>query len=83
MRVVKQLRKTIIRYPIETAQYKMIHSYHRSARVNFYQRIILDSRYDYSRDSINTIQYQLHRVTFYKLFILFNVTLIAETYQQI
>ncbi len=83
LRVVKQLRKTVIRYPIEIARYKMIRSNHRSAPVNPYRRKILDSQYDYSLDGINTTQYELHRVTFYKLFTLVNVTLIEETYQQI
>ncbi len=83
LRVVKKLKKTIIRYPIDIGRYKMIHSYHTSAAVNPYRRKILYSRYDYSLDGINTTQYQLHRVTFYKLFTLINVTLIEETYQQI
>ncbi len=83
LRVIKKLRKTIIRYPIDIARYKMIHLYHRSARENLYRRKILYSQYDYSLDGINTTQYQLPRVTFYKLFTFINVTLIEETYQQI
>jgi beta-1,4-galactosyltransferase 3 len=81
LRVIKQLKKSITRYPIEIARYKMIR--HKSAPVNPDRRKILYSGYDYSLDGVNNTQYKLHRVTFYKLFTLVNVTLIEETYQQI
>jgi hypothetical protein len=83
LRVVKQLKKTVIRYPAEIARYKMIRLYHKSAPVNPHRRKILYSKYDYNLDGLNTTQYKLHRVTFYRLFTLINVTLIEETYQQI
>ena len=82
-RVIKQLKKTVIRYPIEIARYKMIRSYHKSASPNPHRRKILYSQYDYRLDGINTTQYKLHQLTFYKLFTLINVTIIEETYQQI
>jgi len=83
LRVLKQLKKSIKRYPMEIARYKMIRSYHSSAPVNPYRFKLLHSHYDYSLDGINTTQYKLHQVTLYKLFTLINVTLIEETYQQI
>jgi hypothetical protein len=83
MRVVKQLKKEVIRYPIEIARYKMIRSYHKSAAVNPHRRKILYSKYDYRHDGINTTHYKLHQIIFYKLFTLINVTLFEETYQQI
>ena len=83
LRVVTQLKKAIVRYPIEIARYKMIRTYHQSAPLNPNRRKILHSKYDYNLDGINTTQYKLHQVTFYKLFTLLNVTLIEETYEQI
>jgi hypothetical protein len=68
LRVVKELKKTVICYPIEIARYKMIRSYHRMTPVNPHRRKILHSQYNY----------KLHRMTFYKLF-----TLTEETYQPI
>lgn len=81
LRVVKKLKKTITRYPIEIARYKMIR--HKSVPANRDRRKILHSQYDYGLDGINTTQYRCHSVTFYKLFTLVNVTLIKETYEQI
>jgi hypothetical protein len=83
LRVVKRLKKSIIRYPTEIARYTMIRSNHQSASENPDRRKILYSNYDYSLDGINTTQYKLHQVAFYKLFTFVNVTLIEETYQQI
>lgn len=82
-RVIKQLKKVIIRYPINVARYKMFREYHEPASKNSRRFQILDSQYDYRLDGFNTTQYKLHRVTFYKLFTLINVTLVEETYQQI
>ncbi|CAF1137203.1 unnamed protein product [Rotaria sordida] len=83
-RVVHKLKKPITRYPIEIARYKMIRSNeHISAPANPHRFEILRSQYDFKLDGINTIQYRLLGVTFYKLFTLVNVTLSQETYEQI
>ncbi|CAF4131552.1 unnamed protein product, partial [Rotaria sordida] len=83
-RVVHKLKKPITRYPIEIARYKMIRSNeHISAPANPHRFKILRSQYDFKLDGINTIQYRLLGVTFYKLFTLVNVTLSQETYEQI
>lgn len=84
LRVVKKLKKNITRYPIEIARYKMIRTHgHKSGVPNPFRDTILHSKYNYSLDGLNTIRYKLHHIIFYRLFILINVTLIEETYEQI
>ena len=84
LRVTKKLKKNITRYPIEIARYKMIRSYnHTSGQVNPFRHVILDSKYDYNLDGINTTNYQLHQIVFYRLFTLINVTLHEENFEQI
>ena len=82
-RVTRHLNKSVVRYPVEIARYKTIHSYHQSADKNPDRTKILYSKYDYSLDGINTTRYKLHQVTLYKLFTLINVTLVYESYEQI
>ena len=82
-RVTKLLKKSVVRYPVEIARYKAIRSYHQSASANPDRFKILHADYDYRGDGINTTQYKLHQVSFYKLFTLINVTLIHESYEQI
>ncbi|CAF0914344.1 unnamed protein product [Adineta ricciae] len=84
LRVVKKLKKSITRYPIEIARYKMIRTHdHTSGTANPHRHTILYSKYDYGLDGINTTNYTIHRVTFYKLFTLINVTLPQEPFEQI
>ena len=84
LRVIKKLKKNITRYPIEIARYKMIRSYnHTSGRANPHRHLLLESKYDYSRDGVNTANYQLHQIVFYRLFTLVNVTLNEESFEQI
>jgi hypothetical protein len=84
LRVTKKLRKSITRYPIEIARYKMIRTYnHTSGKANPDRHTILGSKYDYTKDGINTMNYTLHNINFYKLFTLINVTLQEETFEQI
>ncbi|UJR31974.1 hypothetical protein I4U23_019447 [Adineta vaga] len=84
LRVVKQLKKSITRYPIEIARYKMIRTHdHKSEKENPHRHTILYSKYDYSLDGINTTNYTLNGVVFYKLFTLINVTLTQEPFEQI
>jgi len=84
LRVTKKLNKTITRYPIEIARYKMIRSYnHTSGKANPDRHTILGSKYDYNRDGINTTKYKLNQIVFYRLFTLINVTLTEESFEQI
>jgi hypothetical protein len=84
LRIIKRLKKTITRYPIEIARYKMIRTHgHVSSARNPYRDKILHSKYDYSLDGLNTIRYDLHHVTLNRLFTLINVTLFQESYEQI
>lgn len=84
LRVVKKLGKSISRYPIEIARYKMIRSMnHTSGRVNPHRHTLLRSNYDYNQDGLSTIRYQLHQVVLYQLFTLINVTLYEESYEEI
>jgi hypothetical protein len=84
LRVVKKLKKTITRYPIEIARYKMIRTHdHTSGKENPHRHKILYSKYDYNLDGINTTNYTLNNVVFYKLFTLINVTLTEESFEQI
>ncbi|CAF1216382.1 unnamed protein product [Rotaria sordida] len=83
-RVVKKLKKSIIRYPIEIARYKMIRTHgHIAAELNPHRFTILNSKYDYNLDGINTTYYTLHNIVFYKLFTLINVTLPEESFEHI
>ena len=83
-RVVKKLKKSVIRYPVEIARYQMIRTHsHTAAKPNPYRIRILTSEYDYSLDGLNTTNYTLHNLTFYKLFTLVNVTLKEESFEQI
>ena len=62
----------------------MIRSHgHTSSPLNPHRDAILYSKYDYNLDGINTLRYNIHQVTLYRLFTLVNVTLIGETYEQI
>ncbi len=84
LRVNKKLKKTITRYPVEIARYKMIRSYnHTSGKANPDRHTILYSKYDYNQDGINTTHYKLHSLIFYKLFTFINVTLTEESFEQI
>ncbi|CAF3737922.1 unnamed protein product [Rotaria socialis] len=84
LRVVKKLKKSITRYPIEIARYKMIRTHdHTSGKANPNRHTILYSKYDYSLDGINTTHYSLHNIVFYKLFTLINVTLTEEPFEKI
>ncbi|UJR14772.1 hypothetical protein I4U23_001760 [Adineta vaga] len=84
LRVTKKLKKSITRYPIEIARYKMIRTYnHTSGKANPHRHDILYSKYDYNQDGINTTRYNLHELVFYKLFTLINVTLTEESFEQI
>ncbi len=84
LRVTKKLKKNITRYPNEIARYKMIRSHgHKSSPLNPHRDTILYSNYDYDLDGINTIRYNMHQVTLYRLFTMVNVTLIEESYEQI
>ncbi|CAF4582918.1 unnamed protein product [Rotaria sp. Silwood2] len=84
LRVVKKLNKSITRYPIEIARYKMIRTLnHTSGKPNPDRYTILYSKYNYSRDGINTMNYKLHNIVFHKLFTLINVTLTEESFKQI
>ncbi|CAF1433141.1 unnamed protein product [Rotaria sp. Silwood1] len=84
LRVVKKLKKSITRYPIEIARYKMIRTHdHTSGKANPHRHTILYSKYDYNLDGINTTNYTLHNIVFYKLFTLINVTLTEESFEHI
>jgi hypothetical protein len=84
LRVTKKLNTTITRYPIEIARYKMIRTYnHTSGKANPDRHTILGSKYNYNFDGINTTNYTLNRIVFYRLFTLINVTLIEESFEQI
>jgi hypothetical protein len=84
LRVTKKLGKAITRYPIEIARYKMIRTYnHTSGKANPDRHTILYSKYNYNQDGINTTNYKLHNIIFYKLFTLINVTLTEESFEQI
>jgi hypothetical protein len=84
LRVSKKLKKAITRYPIEIARYKMIRTYnHTSGKANPDRHTILYSKYDYNQDGINTTNYKLHSLVFYKLFTFINVTLTEESFEQI
>ncbi|CAF1150121.1 unnamed protein product [Rotaria sordida] len=83
-RVVKKLNKTIVRYPDEIARYKMVRTFnHTAAKPNPDRWKILASNYNYSLDGLNTMNYTLHNILFYKLFTLINVTLPQEPREQI
>jgi hypothetical protein len=84
LRVVNKLNKTIARYPLEIARYKMIRTHgHKSSQRNPDKSKILFSKYDYNLDGLNTIQYTLHQIILFRLFTLVNVTLYEETFEQI
>ncbi|CAF1261988.1 unnamed protein product [Rotaria sordida] len=84
LRVAKKLKKSIIRYPIEIARYKMIRTHgHVAAKENPNRLTIVSSNYDYNLDGINTTNYILHNILFYKLFTLINVTLPEESFEHI
>ena len=84
LRVVKKLKKSITRYPIKIARYKMIRTHgHIAAEINPHRVTILNSNYDYNLDGINTTNYTLHNIVFYKLFTLINVTLPEESFEHI
>ncbi len=84
LRVVKKLKKQITRYPIEIARYKMIRTHdHTSSKANPHRLRLLYSKYDYNLDGINTSNYTLYNIIFYKLFTFINVTLKEEPFQQI
>ncbi|CAF1356813.1 unnamed protein product [Rotaria sordida] len=84
LRVVKKLKKSIIRYPKEIARYKMIRTHgHVAAKLNPHRATILHSKYNYNLDGINTTNYILHNIVFYKLFTLINVTLPEESFEHI
>ncbi|CAF1305616.1 unnamed protein product [Rotaria sordida] len=84
LRVVKKLKKSIIRYPNEIARYKMIRTHgHVAAKLNPHRATILHSKYNYNLDGINTTNYILHNIVFYKLFTLINVTLPEESFEHI
>lgn len=84
LRVVRKLKKSITRYPIEIARYKMIRTHdHTSGKANPHRHTILYSKYDYSLDGINTTNYTLNELKFYKLFTLINVTLVEESFENI
>ena len=83
LRVVKHLRKSITRYPIDIARYKMIRSMnHTSGKINPHRHALLNSKYNYNRDGLNSLRYQLHEVLLYQLFTLINVTLFEESYPE-
>jgi hypothetical protein len=84
LRVVRKLKKSITRYPMEIARYKMIRTHdHTSGKANPHRHTILYSKYDYNLDGINTTNYTLHNIVFYKLFTLINVTLTEEPFDRI
>ncbi|CAF3686343.1 unnamed protein product [Rotaria sordida] len=83
-RVLLKLRKSIIRYPNEIARYKVVRTFnHTAAKLNLANQIIYRSRYNYSLDGLNTMNYTLNNILFYKLFTLINVTLSREPIKQI
>jgi hypothetical protein len=83
-RVIQRLNKTIVRYPPEIARYRMILIHdHISAEANPHRFTILNSNYDYNLDGINTTNYSLHDIVFYKLFTFINVTLTKESFKHI
>ena len=84
LRVTKKLNKTITRYPMEIARYKMIRTYnHTSGKANPDRHAILGSKYNYNLDGINTANYTLNKIVFYRLFTFINVTLKEESFEQI
>ncbi|CAF1151412.1 unnamed protein product [Rotaria sordida] len=84
LRVVKKLKKSITRYPMEIARYKMVRTHdHTSGKANPHRHTILYSKYDYNLDGINATNYTLHNIEFYKLFTLINVTLTEEPFEHI
>ncbi|CAF4124501.1 unnamed protein product [Rotaria sordida] len=83
-RVLLKLRKSIIRYPNEIARYKVVRTFnHTAAKLNLANQIIYRSRYNYSLDGLNTMNYTLNNILFYKLFTLINVTFSREPIKQI
>ncbi|CAF4858952.1 unnamed protein product [Rotaria sp. Silwood1] len=83
-RVVRKLKKSVIRYPDEIARYKMVRTFNHTAAKLYPDRIkILTSNYNYNLDGLNTQNYTLHNILFYKLFILINVTLPKESRKQV
>ncbi|CAF1176776.1 unnamed protein product [Rotaria sordida] len=84
LRVVKKLKKSITRYPVSIARYKMIRTLnHTSGKPNPDRYTILYSKYNYDHDGLNTTNYKLHNIVFNKLYILINVTLKEESFEQI
>ncbi|CAF1209843.1 unnamed protein product [Rotaria sordida] len=72
------------RSPDILARYKLIRTYdHVAAELNPHGVRILMSKYDYNLDGINTTNYILHNIVFYKLFTLINVTLPGEPFEHI
>ena len=83
-RINRTLHKSIARYPTVIARYQMICSHnHVSAEANPSRDIILRSTYDHKKDGLNSIKYVLHKLTFYRLFTLINVTLTDESLNEI
>jgi hypothetical protein len=56
---------------------------HTSGKANPHRHKLLYSKYDYGLDGINTANYTLHKMTFYKLFTFINVTLTEESFEKI
>jgi hypothetical protein len=84
LRVLSKLSKPITRYPNDVARYKMIRTHKRtSSEINHNRYRLLALQYDYDVDGINTTKYILNSKTFYKLFILINVTLTEEKFEQV
>ncbi|CAF1518827.1 unnamed protein product, partial [Rotaria sordida] len=72
------------RSPDILARYKLIRTYdHVAAELNPHGVKILMSKYDYNLDGINTTNYIVHNIVFYKLFTLINVTLPEELFEHI
>lgn len=77
LRVKRKLNTTISRYSTQIARYTTIRDHnHIAAPKNPKRFNILHSKPNYDSDGINTVKYLLHNRTFYKLFILLNVTLV-------
>ncbi|CAF0768014.1 unnamed protein product [Didymodactylos carnosus] len=82
-RVMNRL-KNITRPPMDVGRYKMIRNRgHVAGDPNPHRHEILKSNYSYSLDGLNTTEYQLNEIKFYKLFVLINVTLTQLTWDQI
>ncbi|CAF1534086.1 unnamed protein product, partial [Rotaria sordida] len=68
----------------EVARYKVVRTFnHTAANPNPDNGKIFKSNYNYSLDGLNTMNYTLNNILFYKLFTLINVTLSRESREQI